>query len=195
MNATNLNNNSINNCAITFNNIVGSYKITAVTYQYNPQSAIQDTYSTWPVCKQDDIWNFNADSLITFTTTLAAELKNTSVGLMLHKGIETAYQQNATNALQQQDVKNLSEFTNQNDNLENKLSPIPILSSTSAKIFLQNPILHKEVFGPYAIIVGCINEEEVLQVAKNLEGQLTSTLMATLTDLQNNENLIDCIKN
>ena len=135
------------------------------------------------------------DSLITFTTTLAAELKNTSVGLMLHKGIETAYQQNATNALQQQDVKNLSEFTNQNDNLENKLSPIPILSSTSAKIFLQNPILHKEVFGPYAIIVRCINEEEVLQVAKNLEGQLTSTIMATLTDLQNNENLIDCIKN
>ena len=37
---------------------------------------------------------------------------------MLHKGIETAYQQNATNALQQQDVKNLSEFTNQNDNLD-----------------------------------------------------------------------------
>lgn len=135
------------------------------------------------------------DSLITFTTTLAVELKNTSVGLMLHKGIETAYQQNATNALQQKDVKNLSEFTNQNNSLENKLSPIPILSTTSAKAFLQNPILHKEVFGPYAIIVDCVNDDELLQVAKHLEGQLTSTIMATLNDLQNNENLIDCIKN
>ena len=135
------------------------------------------------------------DSLITFTTTLAVELKNTSVGLMLHKGIEKAYQQNATNALQQKDVKNLSEFTNQNNSLENKLSPIPILSTTSAKAFLQNPILHKEVFGPYAIIVDCVNDDELLQVAKHLEGQLTSTIMATLNDLQNNENLIDCIKN
>lgn len=136
-----------------------------------------------------------SESLTTFTTTLATELKNTSVGLMLHKGIETAYQQHATKALQQQDVKNLSEFANQNNSLENKLSPIPILSTTPAKAFLQNPILHKEVFGPYAIIVRCINEEELLQVAKHLEGQLTSTIMATLTDLQNHENLIDCIKN
>ncbi len=136
-----------------------------------------------------------SDSLTTFTTTLAAELKNTSVGLMLHKGIAIAYQQNATNALQQQDVKTLSELTNQNDNLENKLSPTPILSTTTAKAFLQNPILHKEVFGPYAIIVGCVNDDELVQVAKHLEGQLTSTIMATLTDLQNNENLMDCIKN
>ena len=40
-----------------------------------------------------------------------------------------------------------------------------------------------------------VNDDELLQVAKHLEGQLTSTIMATLTDLQNNENLIDCIKN
>lgn len=63
-------NNTVNSCALTFGNVVGSYKITAVTYQYNPQSALQDTYSTWPACKQDDIWSFNNDSLMTFTENI-----------------------------------------------------------------------------------------------------------------------------
>jgi len=63
-------NNTTNNCPLTIVNIVGSYKITAVTFQYNPQSTIQDTYATWPACKQDDIWSFNSDSLMAFTDNI-----------------------------------------------------------------------------------------------------------------------------
>jgi 2,5-dioxopentanoate dehydrogenase len=140
--------------------------------------------------------------LTNFTNTLSTEIKNSTIGKMLHEGIAKAFVKNAAIALQQSDVQTLSAATSlpnesgqAESGLENILTSTPILSSTTAKSFLQNPILHQEVFGPYAIIVSCTNEEEMLQVAKHIDGQLTSTVMATTTDLQNNEALIDIIKN
>ncbi len=35
----------------------------------------------------------------------------------------------------------------------------------------------------------------MIQVAKNLEGQLTSTLMATSNDIKNNNELVEAVKN
>jgi alpha-ketoglutaric semialdehyde dehydrogenase len=55
--------------------------------------------------------------------------------------------------------------------------------------------LHEEVFGPYSLIIQCKNRDELLAVAKALEGQLTATLMATIDDINQNEYLVDAIKN
>jgi 2,5-dioxopentanoate dehydrogenase len=132
-----------------------------------------------------------SEGLTHFTNALAAEIKNISPALMLHQGIATNYQKNTARALQQEGVQ----VQYSGNDSENALAAAPIITSTSAKTFLQNHILHEEVFGPYAIIVSCINEEEMLQVAQHLEGQLTTTVMATSSDLQSHENLIDAIKN
>lgn len=40
-------------CTLNSNNLYGTYKITSVKYQYNPQSQIQEQYPLWPVCMQD----------------------------------------------------------------------------------------------------------------------------------------------
>jgi 2,5-dioxopentanoate dehydrogenase len=140
--------------------------------------------------------------LINFTNSLSTEIKNSTASKMLHEGIAKAFAKNSATALQQKDVQTLSaveklpKASEQADSgLENVLTSTPILSSTTAKSFLQNPILHQEVFGPYAIIVNCSNEEEMLQVAKHIDGQLTSTIIATTKDLQNNKALVDVIKN
>ena len=55
-----------NSCTLDFSNIAGSFKISSKTFQYNSQSPVQDVYATWSPCKQDDIWNYNFDSSITF---------------------------------------------------------------------------------------------------------------------------------
>ena len=72
---------------------------------------------------------------------------------------------------------------------------LPTIATTSAQNFLKNILLHEEVFGPYSLIIQCKNGDELLAVAKALEGQLTATLMATIEDINQHEALVDAIKN
>lgn len=60
---------------------------------------------------------------------------------------------------------------------------------------MANALLHQEVFGPYSLIVRCLDAQEMIEVVKHLEGQLTCTLMATENELQHHEELIEAIKN
>ncbi|MBP6431348.1 MAG: aldehyde dehydrogenase (NADP(+)) [Ferruginibacter sp.] len=136
------------------------------------------------------IVGIEGEGLTNFTNALVTELKNSTPALMLHQGIATNYKKNAVAVLQQNGVKKLLA----NSNIENDLYANPTIAATSAKEFLQNTILHQEVFGPYVIIVSCATFDEMQDVAKILEGQLTATVMATSADLKANEILIDTIK-
>lgn len=57
-----------------------------------------------------------------------------------------------------------------------------VFESTGAS-FLANPDLAEELFGPTTLLVRCSTRAQLLQVARNLEGQLTATLHATDQDL------------
>ena len=59
----------------------------------------------------------------------------------------------------------------------------PALFRTTAKAFLANPDLAEEVFGPAALLIGCADVGEMVQVANHLEGQLTATLQMEAGDL------------
>jgi len=52
----------------------------------------------------------------------------------------------------------------------------PALYQTTARAFLANPELHHEVFGPLGLVVRAKSQDEALQIARGLEGQLTVTL-------------------
>jgi NADP-dependent aldehyde dehydrogenase len=71
----------------------------------------------------------------------------------------------------------------------------PTLASVDGKRFLENPVLHQEVFGPYSLVVRCSDAAEMTEVARRLEGQLTSTLMATAEDLSGHDDLVEAVKN
>ena len=49
--------------------------------------------------------------------------------------------------------------------------------------FLANPDLAEELFGPTTLLVRCNTRTQLLQIARNLEGQLTATIHATDQDL------------
>jgi 2,5-dioxopentanoate dehydrogenase len=135
------------------------------------------------------------ENLASFTNALAAEIKNITPALMLHTGIAASFEKNKSTALQQDGVQMLATLTNTNAALQNNLLANAAIAITSATTFLQNPVLHQEVFGPYAIVIKCTGIDEMYEVAKHLEGQLTATLMATHNDLKNNGSLIEIIKN
>ncbi|HYM94554.1 MAG TPA: aldehyde dehydrogenase (NADP(+)) [Chitinophagaceae bacterium] len=131
------------------------------------------------------------DDLKKFSTTLAEEIKRTSPGNMLNPGIFKNYTEKRATALSQQEVETVavsdkSPVVNQG---------MPTIASASAKTFSENPVLHREVFGPYSIIIRCRDINEMIEVAKHTEGQLTATLMATENDILNNTELIETVKN
>jgi alpha-ketoglutaric semialdehyde dehydrogenase len=131
------------------------------------------------------------DDLETFIHALGEEIKKTSPGEMLHPGIFKNYVERRANALSQEDVATVA--TSEIEPLLNQGAPT--VASATAHAFMNNPVLHLEVFGPYSIVIRCKNVEEMIDVAKHIEGQLTVTLMATENDIRNNSELVELVKN
>jgi NADP-dependent aldehyde dehydrogenase len=131
----------------------------------------------------------NAD-LQVFTESLANEIKLCAPGDMLNAGIFKNYVERRANALAQEEVETVA--VAETEPIFNQGAPT--IASVSAKAFINNPLLHQEVFGPYSLLVRCRDQQEMLEVAKHTEGQLTATLMATEGDIHNNEELVDTLK-
>lgn len=144
------------------------------------------------------IIGIESKALQNFIHDLGKAIQKIEPAQMLHEGIVTAYKKNKGNALLQEDVHLVAESENellQSAGTLPKLAAIPTIATTSGQAFLNNPVLHQEVFGPYSIVIRCKDMTEMIEVAKNLEGQLSSTLMATENDIAANNELVEAVTN
>ena len=132
-----------------------------------------------------------SEELKTFTHDLGKAIQKVQPATMLHAGIAKAYAEKKELALMQEEVHLVAE--SETDVQENE--GLATIATVSAETFLKNPVLHQEVFGPYSLIIRCANNDEMLQVALHLEGQLTATLMATENDMLGNDELVEAVKN
>ncbi len=130
------------------------------------------------------------ESLNAFATALADEIKNIQPVNMLHDGIAKNFRNSRSKILEQTNVVLLA----QSAIIADPLQDMPTVASVSADAFLSNQLLSTEVFGSFSLIIRCKNAEQMLQVAKHMEGQLTSTLMAAADDMIAHEKVIDEIK-
>ncbi|MDQ6843900.1 MAG: aldehyde dehydrogenase (NADP(+)), partial [Bacteroidota bacterium] len=137
------------------------------------------------------IIGLDGDDLNTFIGVLGKEIKQLSPATMLHPGIYKSYVEKRANALAQEEVETIS--VSGIDAVENQGTPT--IASASGLAFLNNPVLHKEVFGPYSLIIRCRDIKEMTEVAKHCEGQLTTTLMATEEDVLDHDELVESVKN
>lgn len=131
------------------------------------------------------------EPLQTFINTLGEEIKQIAPGTMLHPGIAKAYGANKAKALSQQEVTTVAESAT----APAANQGVPAIASATGKAFLNNPVLHQEVFGPYSLVIRCADLNEMLQVAEKIEGQLTSTMMATEQDILDNQDLVAAVQN
>lgn len=137
------------------------------------------------------IIGIESEELKTFVHDLGKAIQQIAPGPMLHQGIVKAYKEKKGAALLQDNVHLVAESeTAVKDN-----EGLPTIATASGQAFLNNPVLHQEVFGPYSLIIRCKDMNEMTEVAKHLEGQLTSTFMATENDIKNNEELVEAVKN
>ena len=137
------------------------------------------------------IIGLESKELSVFTETLGAEIKKIAPATMLHSGIFKNYRKKKDEALKQQGVDTVA-FSDIKPELN---QGSPTIATATGQTFLNNPLLHQEVFGPYSLIIRCKDMKEMLQVVNKLEGQLTATLMATENDIRIHEKLVDAVMN
>lgn len=155
------------------------------------QYAASITLSTGQFCTNPGlIVGIDGDDLQQFIMALGNEIKNIAPTPMLHAGIAKAFAVNRAKALTQTGVDTIavaSAIAKENDG-------IPTIASATATAFLNNPVLHQEVFGPYSIVIRCKDVHEMLNIVQHIEGQLTSTVIATDNDIELNAELIQSIQ-
>ncbi|QBA21103.1 aldehyde dehydrogenase (NADP(+)) [Chryseobacterium indologenes] len=128
------------------------------------------------------------ESFNRFINTLKKEIQKVAPAKMLHKGILDNFEKNKSIALEQPDVEIIASAETEN------FSGNATVIKTSAGNFVNNPVLSEEVFGPFGIVVECETDEELIEIAQQLKGQLTITIAATREDVRDNSTLITILK-
>ncbi|HUR31714.1 MAG TPA: aldehyde dehydrogenase (NADP(+)) [Saprospiraceae bacterium] len=129
--------------------------------------------------------NKDTDDLI---ERMSEKLSQISSATMLNENIASNFQKGVATLLLEKDLTIVSK-----QNVVNSMQASPVLAKVDADIFLQRPILHQEVFGPFSLIVLCNEFSQILKVAESLEGQLTSTLHATSNEFSEAQKLTDIL--
>lgn len=131
-----------------------------------------------------------SEALSIFEKKLAEHVQKMIPVPLLHTGIATAFLQHRQQALQTSSVSVLAESDQDSTPQQGR----PTVAMVTASDWLQQAHLHQEVFGPYTILITCKDQDEIAKVANALDGQLTTTLMATEKDLQDYRFVVDLVK-
>jgi 2,5-dioxopentanoate dehydrogenase len=113
-----------------------------------------------------------------FRTAAVAALGAKGAGTMLTPGIHQAY----SSAIERRSGIAGVELVAQGGADGVGCAARAALYQADAATFTANPSLEDEIFGPASLVVVCRSEEELLQVAAHVEGQLTATIHATAQD-------------
>jgi NADP-dependent aldehyde dehydrogenase len=155
------------------------------------QLAISINLSAGQFCTNPGILvGIDNESLKNFIEYLALEVEKVPLVKMLHPGIAKSFHEKRNAALQQNEVKVIATAKYE----ENELQSLPTIATVKATSFLNNPLLHKEVFGTYSLLVKCSDVDEMIEVAKAMEGQLTATIIGTSEEIRDRPQLINTLK-
>ena len=115
--------------------------------------------------------------------------KSAAAGSMLHAGIQTAYVQGTKQTSILPGVGTACSAISPSE-----VQIVPTLFIASGDTFLAHPRLSEELFGPAAVIVSAGSREQMLDIARKLEGHLTATLHGTADDLREFKELVDILQ-
>ena len=109
-----------------------------------------------------------------FETTLKTKLSDAPRGYLLNPQIAASLQAGLENLNNHPQL----EWLNRAGFEAGSMTPPNAVFKTSGKDFLADKALSEEVFGPVTLYVECENEAQILEVAENLNGNLTASVHA-----------------
>jgi len=127
-----------------------------------------------------------------FKSKLCLEIQDSAAGTMLHEGIRSQFSNALATALKSNTVQVLARSKCVLKGTETEA--LPTLLGTTGERFLANPLLQEEIFGPAGLLVEVRDEHELLEVAKQLAGQLTATVHGTRSDLAQAKSLLSILE-
>lgn len=128
-------------------------------------------------------------ALTRFKETLALKVAEISSATMLTPGIYDNYQSLSAGMLEEQDVALVAKSDLAVAGATNQA--LATIAEVSAKVFLANPKLKEEVFGPWSLLVTADTAEELEEVLEYAGGQLTLSVMAEDAELAIYKSLLD----
>ncbi len=115
-----------------------------------------------------------------FVAELKALVEKAGAGAMLTEGIAKSYRSGVAGRQAQSDIETVAQAPSQG---AGSCHAAPVVMQIDGKELLRNPELATEVFGPSALVIRYNRDEELLELARSLEGQLTATLHGSERDL------------
>ncbi len=147
-------------------------KIKEDTNALAAQLAGSMTLSGGQFCTQPGILvALNDDRTDALKLALCEKLNAADDALLLNQGISKSYRNGIAEIKNSLDVKLIFHRESGRDNAVS-----PALAVVQAQQFLANPKLHREIFGPFSLLVLCQSYKEMSQIAEALEGQLTAAV-------------------
>ncbi len=125
-----------------------------------------------------------------FKKAVAQNFKEAVSGTMLTAGIQQAYESGVEKLASRNGVEILARGQAQRQGFQG----IPVIMQISAKNFMTNKALEEEVFGPSTLAVTAEKKSDLLNIAENLSGHLTTTVWANEDDLKEYANLIEILE-
>ena len=135
------------------------------------------------------ILGIKSTELDNFIAILALETDKIDPTCMLHPNIKSQYENLKSEVLGQ-------EGYTQQTSLEKVVKPnyaLQNIITVDGETFLNNKTFHKEVFGPFSVVVKCDDIQQLNKIIFDLEGQLTGTVLNS--DLQEFEEFAEVIDN
>jgi NADP-dependent aldehyde dehydrogenase len=108
---------------------------------------------------------------------------------MLHAGIHSAYVQGTKETSALPGVATASSAQPPSE-----AQIVPTLFLASGDTFLAHTRLGEELFGPAAVVVTASSREQMLEIARKLEGHLTATIHGTADDLREFSELVEILQ-
>jgi 2,5-dioxopentanoate dehydrogenase len=121
-----------------------------------------------------------------FSEELTQAIEKIEPFCMLHPSMKEGFEEGSATMLAQKGVAKIAEY--KGDAAPNY--GVQKVLTVDGKTFLENKILSHEVFGPVSVLVQCDDEQQLLTIINQLDGQLTGTIIGEPEELKNQDELI-----
>lgn len=120
-----------------------------------------------------------------FHSRFAELMSTTADGIMLNRNVASAYRRAISERSVQPTVKvRWSSASSSKLNTDTTgYSAGTAVFETNARNWLEDPSLQDEIFGPATLMVSATNRDELLDIARSLNGNLTATIVGSAEDL------------
>jgi NADP-dependent aldehyde dehydrogenase len=133
----------------------------------------------------------NDDQARSFARKLGDLVAGPASFTMLSPGIQSAYAKGVVRRSQAGSAQKLAEGPAP---VSSGCAAAAVIFQTDAGKFLQDPSLGEELFGPSTLLINYSSREQLLELARGLEGHLTATIHGTEQDLEDYRDLVQTLE-